>query len=187
MHSVRLWLWAVWGRHSTRCKQASLPTNQTTHALDCAGNPTLLNCRRCGTRSPAPCTATSQMLNRNTCMLCSGPQAVRDEILNIMHRNKIKEVKGTWMEEWHQKLHNVSGGCCSAGGAGGRCGGAALHACTCLVASGAHPAPPALSQVHTATACRAPSPLPHTSAGNAPPPPCLQTHTAHVAAEHHPR
>lgn len=36
------------------------------------------------------------------------PQAVRDEILNIMHRNKIKEVKGTWMEEWHQKLHNVS-------------------------------------------------------------------------------
>ena len=33
---------------------------------------------------------------------------MRDEILNIMHRNKIKEVKGTWMEEWHQKLHNVS-------------------------------------------------------------------------------
>jgi hypothetical protein len=35
-------------------------------------------------------------------------QAVRDEILNIMHRNKIPEKKGTWMEEWHQKLHNVS-------------------------------------------------------------------------------
>jgi len=33
-------------------------------------------------------------------------QAVRDEILNIMHRNKISEVKGTWMEEFHQKLHN---------------------------------------------------------------------------------
>ncbi|KAI3430517.1 hypothetical protein D9Q98_005110 [Chlorella vulgaris] len=33
-------------------------------------------------------------------------QAVRDEILNIMHRNKISEKKGTWMEEWHQKLHN---------------------------------------------------------------------------------
>lgn len=33
-------------------------------------------------------------------------QAVRDEILNIMHRNKLKEVKGTFMEEWHQKLHN---------------------------------------------------------------------------------
>ena len=33
-------------------------------------------------------------------------QAIRDEILNIMHRNHIKEVKGTWMEEWHQKLHN---------------------------------------------------------------------------------
>ena len=33
-------------------------------------------------------------------------QAVRDEILNIMHRNNISEKKGTWMEEWHQKLHN---------------------------------------------------------------------------------
>ena len=33
-------------------------------------------------------------------------QKIRDEILNIMHRNKIKEEKGTWMEEWHQKLHN---------------------------------------------------------------------------------
>ncbi|CAG9462085.1 unnamed protein product [Pedinophyceae sp. YPF-701] len=33
-------------------------------------------------------------------------QAIRDEILNIMHRHHIKEVKGTWMEEWHQKLHN---------------------------------------------------------------------------------
>lgn len=33
-------------------------------------------------------------------------QKVRDEILNIMHRNHIKEVKGIWMEEWHQKLHN---------------------------------------------------------------------------------
>jgi len=33
-------------------------------------------------------------------------QAVRDEILNIMHRNHISEKKGSWMEEWHQKLHN---------------------------------------------------------------------------------
>ncbi|CEG01373.1 Pyruvate phosphate dikinase,PEP/pyruvate-binding [Ostreococcus tauri] len=33
-------------------------------------------------------------------------QQIRDEILNIMHRNGIKEVKGIWMEEWHQKLHN---------------------------------------------------------------------------------
>ena len=33
-------------------------------------------------------------------------QQIRDEILNIMHRNNIKEVKGIWMEEWHQKLHN---------------------------------------------------------------------------------
>ena len=33
-------------------------------------------------------------------------QAVRDEILNIMHRNNIKEQNGTWMEQWHQKLHN---------------------------------------------------------------------------------
>ncbi len=33
-------------------------------------------------------------------------QKVRDEILNIMHRHKLKEVHGTFMEEWHQKLHN---------------------------------------------------------------------------------
>jgi hypothetical protein len=33
-------------------------------------------------------------------------QAIRDEILHIMHRNHIPEMKGTWMEEWHQKLHN---------------------------------------------------------------------------------
>jgi hypothetical protein len=31
-------------------------------------------------------------------------QAVRDEILNIMHRNHIPEKNGTWMEQWHQKL-----------------------------------------------------------------------------------
>lgn len=33
-------------------------------------------------------------------------QRVRDEILNIMHRHHIKEAHGTFMEEWHQKLHN---------------------------------------------------------------------------------
>lgn len=33
-------------------------------------------------------------------------QRVRDEILNIMHRHHIKEVHGTFLEEWHQKLHN---------------------------------------------------------------------------------
>lgn len=33
-------------------------------------------------------------------------QRVRDEILEIMHRHKIKEVTGHFMEEWHQKLHN---------------------------------------------------------------------------------
>lgn len=33
-------------------------------------------------------------------------QAVRDEILNIMHRHKISERAGHFYEEWHQKLHN---------------------------------------------------------------------------------
>ena len=33
-------------------------------------------------------------------------QRVRDEILQIMHRNHIKEVGGHFIEEWHQKLHN---------------------------------------------------------------------------------
>jgi alpha-glucan,water dikinase len=33
-------------------------------------------------------------------------QKIRDEILQIMHRHHMKEVGGTWMEQWHQKLHN---------------------------------------------------------------------------------
>jgi alpha-glucan,water dikinase len=36
----------------------------------------------------------------------SNAQRVRDEILHIMHRHRIKEVSGHFMEEWHQKLHN---------------------------------------------------------------------------------
>jgi alpha-glucan,water dikinase len=33
-------------------------------------------------------------------------QRIRDEILQIMHRHHIKEIGGSWMEQWHQKLHN---------------------------------------------------------------------------------
>jgi alpha-glucan,water dikinase len=33
-------------------------------------------------------------------------QQVRDDILNIMHRHKIKRAGERFMEEWHQKLHN---------------------------------------------------------------------------------
>ncbi len=33
-------------------------------------------------------------------------QKIRDEILSIMHRHRLKEVSGHFMEEWHQKLHN---------------------------------------------------------------------------------
>ncbi|MBP5233022.1 MAG: hypothetical protein J6333_06400, partial [Planctomycetes bacterium] len=33
-------------------------------------------------------------------------QRIRDEILNIMHRHRLKEEHGHFMEEWHQKLHN---------------------------------------------------------------------------------
>ncbi len=33
-------------------------------------------------------------------------QKVRDEILHIMHRNNLKETSGSFVEEWHQKLHN---------------------------------------------------------------------------------
>jgi alpha-glucan,water dikinase len=33
-------------------------------------------------------------------------QRVRDEILHIMHRNGLREVHGSFIEEWHQKLHN---------------------------------------------------------------------------------
>jgi alpha-glucan, water dikinase len=33
-------------------------------------------------------------------------QRIRDEILEIMHRYRVKEVSGHFLEEWHQKLHN---------------------------------------------------------------------------------
>jgi alpha-glucan,water dikinase len=33
-------------------------------------------------------------------------QRVRDEILHIMHRHHVKERHGTFLEQWHQKLHN---------------------------------------------------------------------------------
>jgi alpha-glucan, water dikinase len=33
-------------------------------------------------------------------------QRIRDEILEIMHRHHLKEVSGTFIEEWHQKMHN---------------------------------------------------------------------------------
>ena len=33
-------------------------------------------------------------------------QRIRDEFLNIMHKHKIKEIAGSFMEEWHQKIHN---------------------------------------------------------------------------------
>ncbi|MGA1795894.1 MAG: phosphohistidine-like domain-containing protein [bacterium] len=33
-------------------------------------------------------------------------QRIRDEFLHIMHRHRIKEVAGNFLEEWHQKLHN---------------------------------------------------------------------------------
>lgn len=35
-------------------------------------------------------------------------QRIRDEILEIMHRHRIKEVPGPFLEQWHQKMHNNS-------------------------------------------------------------------------------
>ncbi|MGA1826492.1 MAG: hypothetical protein ACMUIP_17705, partial [bacterium] len=46
-----------------------------------------------------------RMLLSNLSMGGDG-QRIRDEILNIMHRRKIGEVYGTFLEQWHQKLHN---------------------------------------------------------------------------------
>ena len=39
-----------------------------------------------------------------TCGRGGNAQAVRDEILNIMHRNNIGEKRGTWMEVGHCNL-----------------------------------------------------------------------------------
>jgi len=36
----------------------------------------------------------------------SSGQKIRDEILEVMHSHSIKEIHGTYYEQWHQKLHN---------------------------------------------------------------------------------
>jgi len=36
----------------------------------------------------------------------SAGQKIRDDILVIMHAHNIKEIHGTYYEQWHQKLHN---------------------------------------------------------------------------------
>jgi len=36
----------------------------------------------------------------------SAGQQIRDVILDIMHAHEIKEIHGTYFEQWHQKLHN---------------------------------------------------------------------------------
>eukprot|EP01054_Gregarina_sp_Poly1_P000865 Gregarina_sp_Poly_1__864@NODE_1206_length_4784_cov_213_781853_g826_i0_p1_GENE_NODE_1206_length_4784_cov_213_781853_g826_i0NODE_1206_length_4784_cov_213_781853_g826_i0_p1_ORF_typecomplete_len1181_score183_96PPDK_N/PF01326_19/7_9e22PPDK_N/PF01326_19/0_0011PPDK_N/PF01326_19/6_8e06Mad3_BUB1_I/PF08311_12/0_8Mad3_BUB1_I/PF08311_12/67_NODE_1206_length_4784_cov_213_781853_g826_i010124554 len=36
----------------------------------------------------------------------SAGQAIRDRILDIMHKHKIPETAGNFYEQWHQKLHN---------------------------------------------------------------------------------
>lgn len=56
--------------------------------------------------APTPACAVQIRLALGTVGRGGDGQAIRDEILHIMHRNHIPEVKGTWMEEWHQKLHN---------------------------------------------------------------------------------
>jgi len=33
-------------------------------------------------------------------------QKIRDDILHVMHGHNIKEIHGTYYEQWHQKLHN---------------------------------------------------------------------------------
>ncbi|MFW6059868.1 MAG: hypothetical protein ACODAQ_06785, partial [Phycisphaeraceae bacterium] len=51
-------------------------------------------------------TATWTRLMLSTVGRGGEGQQVRDRILHIMHRHHIKERAGTWMEQWHQKLHN---------------------------------------------------------------------------------
>jgi alpha-glucan,water dikinase len=45
---------------------------------------------------------TTNMVGKGT----GNGQAIRDEILHIMHRHKISERAGHFYEQWHQKLHN---------------------------------------------------------------------------------
>lgn len=53
--------------------------------------------------------SSGDLIRLMTCFIGKGSgngQEVRDEILHIMHRNKISERAGHFYEQWHQKLHN---------------------------------------------------------------------------------
>jgi alpha-glucan,water dikinase len=89
-----------WQRHfNTKPKDLSWAQHQLTFAL------TDKLCSAQRTPFLNPCRLLRQVL----ASLGKGGdfgQRIRDQILEIMHKNGVKEQHGTFYEQWHQKLHN---------------------------------------------------------------------------------
>ena len=95
----------VWLRYSA-IRQLDWQRNYNTKPKELAHSQDRLTARLATAfaQQPANRDLIRQML---ACLGRGGDgQRIRDEILHIMHRHHIKEVGGTWMEQWHQKLHN---------------------------------------------------------------------------------
>mmetsp|Transcript_34219 Transcript_34219/g.59873 ORF Transcript_34219/g.59873 Transcript_34219/m.59873 type:complete len:1019 (-) Transcript_34219:24-3080(-) len=105
-----LWIY-VWMRYSamrkldwqrrfnTKPKDLSWAQRQLTYAIT----------RKLSSAQKTPLLSPLRLLRSVLGTLGKGGdngQRIRDQILEIMHRNGVKEVSGTFYEQWHQKLHN---------------------------------------------------------------------------------
>ncbi|KAH0486036.1 MAG: hypothetical protein KVP17_003370 [Porospora cf. gigantea B] len=104
------WSWlAVWMRFS-QLRLLTWQRNYNTKPRELAASAEAVTFKIARAWAAFPRTSIRSLVRLMLCMMSRGGnkgQAIRDEILNIMHRHKIPE-HGTanFYEQWHQKLHN---------------------------------------------------------------------------------
>ncbi|MBF0474069.1 MAG: hypothetical protein HQK93_10130, partial [Nitrospirae bacterium] len=95
----------VWLRFS-ELRQLDWQRNYNTQPRELAHSMDRLTLRLAWLYIDMPSTRQIASLMLSTLGPGGDGQRIRDEILQIMHRHRIKEVTGSFLEEWHQKLHN---------------------------------------------------------------------------------
>lgn len=95
----------VWLRYS-ELRQLDWQRNYNTQPRELAHAMDRLSLRIAWTYIDMPKARQIAALMLSTLGPGGDGQRIRDEILQIMHRHRIKEVTGSFLEEWHQKLHN---------------------------------------------------------------------------------
>lgn len=101
------WSWIfVWNRFSFLC-WLDWQRRYNTKPKDLAHSAEVLSCKiaRCWQQLPRYRVWTRLTLATMGRGGSSG-QAIRDRILDIMHKHKLPETSGNFYEQWHQKLHN---------------------------------------------------------------------------------